>query len=169
MITWDKPDELDSLDFGNPGPERRKDILPSQAPVKNKLTSTITQLLKDHFDKKNNNDNANNIREKVAKTNNVTLFSIDAMTDEEKERLRLKPVEVNSDAELIPFNTLTKPTEQQSEPLIFNIKRPSYAPPASSYTTTTTIAPTVSYSYGNNTGYGGSPIVVGFIMPISNF
>ena len=100
----------------------------------------------------------------MAKTNNVTLFSIDAMTDEEKERLRLKPVEVNSDAELIPFNTLTKPTEQQSEPLIFNIKRPSYAPPASSYTTTTTIAPTLSYSYGNNTGYGGSPIVVGYII-----
>ena len=77
-ITWNKPSELDSLDFGNPGPESRKDNHPSQAPVKNKLTSTITQLIKDHFEKKNNHENAKNIHEKVASTNG-TIFSLDAI------------------------------------------------------------------------------------------
>ena len=151
-ITWNKPEELDSLDFGNPGPDRQ-DIEPSTAPIKNKLTSTITQLLKNHFDKKNNNENPKIIRRKVS-GKNVTK---EAILTNVKEGLTDEIANQDLSIEAVPLSTPMLPTDHQSEPLILNIKRPSYAPPASSYTTSTA-APTISY--GNSTGYSGAPVVV---------
>ena len=180
-MTWEKPVEMESLDFGSPGQERQDYDWLSYYPVKKEegLTETIANLVQTHFQMREANKTAaaleddENTDSGDEDTNLLVEDDISNGVDPGLTSItNINGVDnLNSEEELLAALFNSGSPNKQNEPLFFHkpsisIVKPSYqttTTTTTATTTTTTVAP--SYSY-NNTGYGGYPVVVSSMIEI---